>query len=238
VARSATVVRVAAALAALVGLSGCDGDVIRLGGGACTHGQVPANQVLWIGDSWQLVPAGAEPHTDVLAQARAASAAGASDTYTIGAAAAASMTTIATQYQSHEASTTKVKVLIMDGGTWDTFISTDLATTVTSVAASFNDLLATVASDGTVTSVIYFLMPELTDIPGITSIPGVAELRPLLEQSCAQSTVACYFIDLQKFWTNPTDYTTSTSPPVPTADGAKVIADQIWSIMQTNCIAQ
>jgi hypothetical protein len=229
---------VAAALAALVGFSGCDGDVIRLGGGACLHGQVPANQVLWIGDSWQLVPAGAEPHAEVLAQARAAGAAGASDAYTIAAAPAASMAAAEQQYKLQEASATKVKVLIMDGGTWDTFISTDLAATVTSVAATFNDLLSTVASDGTVTSVIYFLMPELTDIPGITSIPGVSDLRPLLVQACAQSAVPCYFIDLQKFWTNPTDYTTSTSPPVPTADGAKVIGDQIWSIMQTNCIAQ
>src|SRR5262249_55295285 len=190
---------------------------------ACSHAQVPANQVLWIGDSWQLVPAGAEAHTDVLAMARTAGAAGPGDNYTVAAAPATTMAQIAGQYGSQEATATKVKVLIMDGGTWDT-ITNNSSTTVNDVATTFNDLLSTVATDGTVTDVIYFLMPDL--------IPGVAALRPLLVQACADSPVRCHFLDLQTFWTNPSDYTTSTNPPVPTADGALVIAQQIWTIMQ------
>jgi hypothetical protein len=239
VARSARAEWIVAAVAAITvwaAFAGCDGKVIRLGGestpvegGACAHAQVPANQVLWTGDSWQLVPVGAEAHTDVLAMARTAGAAGLTENYAVAAAPATTMAQIAAQYTSQEATATKVKVLIMDGGTWDT-ITNNSATTVNDVATTFNDLLSTVATDGTVTDVIYFLMPDL--------IPGVTALRPLLEQDCAASPVRCHFLDLQQFWTNPTDYTTSTNPPVPTADGALVIAQQIWAIMQASCIAQ
>jgi hypothetical protein len=173
--------------------------------------------------------------------ARTAGAIGPSDDYTIDAVAAAPMIVpstnggpapIPTQYTSQEASATKVKVLIMDGGTWDT-ITNNSSTTVTGVAASFQQLLSTVASDGTVTDVIYYLMPELSG-----NIPGVAALRPLLEQLCTQSAVPCHFLDLQPLWTDPSAYNTAGSPPVPTSSGATVIADAIWSIMQTNCIAQ
>lgn len=234
-ARSAPVACIAGALAALTGAAGCDGQTIRLG--ACPHAEVPASQVVWIGDSWVLVPNG-EPHTDVRDLARAAGAIGPGDDYTIDAVAAAPIivpsTTggpapIPTQYVSQEASATKVKVLIMDGGTWDT-ITNNSSATVTDVADSFQQLLSTVASDGTVTDVIYYLMPD--------GIPGVAALRPLLEQLCTQSAVPCHFLDLQELWTDPSAYNTAGSPPVPTNSGATIIADAIWSIMRTSCIAQ
>jgi hypothetical protein len=231
VARSAAVACVVGALTALVTFAGCDGNVIRLGNGPCLHAQVPSAEVLWVGDSWQLVPTGAEPHTEVRNLARVAGAIGPSDDYTIKAAAAATMATIAAQYTTEETSATKVKVLIMDGGTWDT-ITSNTSATVTSVADTFTQLLSTVATDGTVIAVIYFLTPELS------GIPGVPELRPLLEQSCASSAVPCYFLDLQRFWTDPSAYNTATNPPVPTQAGASVIGDQIWAIMQANCIAQ
>lgn len=170
--------------------------------------------------------------------ARAAGAIGPSDSYTIAAVPAAPMippTTnggpapVPTQYTAQEATATKVRVLIIDGGTWDTFID-DSSTTISGVDQSFRDLLSTVARDGTVTDIIYFLMPNI--------IPGVTELRPLLDQDCTASAVPCHFIDLQQLWTDPADYNTSTSPPVPTADGAKVIANAIWGVMQADCIAQ
>ncbi len=245
--RSGRVGLILGALAALPTAGGCGGEVIRLGtggsaghdGAACLHAQVPASQVLWIGDSWQLLPAGAEPHTDVRNLARIAGAIGPNDDYTIAAVAAAPMippatkggpAPVPTQYTTQEA-IAPVKVLIMDGGTWDT-ITNSSSTTVTGVANTFTQLLATVASDGTVTDVIYFLMPELSNIP------DVAQLRPLLVQACEASTVPCHFIDLQQLWTDPTSYNTSGNPPVPTADGASVIANAIWRTMQTSCIAQ
>ena len=75
-------------------------------------------------------------------------------------------------------------------------------------------------------------------MPELSNIPDVAQLRPLLAQACKASSVPCHFIDLQQLWTDPTAYTTAGSPPGPTAAGSSVIADAIWSTMETYCIAQ
>jgi hypothetical protein len=236
--RSAPAAWIAGALAALAAAcGGCDGELIHLAngsttfdGGVCPHAQVPASQVLWIGDSWVLVPG--NQHTGVRDLARAAGAIGPSDDYTIGAVAASTMADIAAQYTAQEATATKVKVLIMDGGTWDTIQSNGSAASVSGVVATFTQLLSTVASDGTVTDVIYFLVPELPNIP------GVADLRSPLTQACAQSTVPCHFLDLQQLWNGHSDYDTGGTIPVPTTAGATVIADAIWGLMQSSCIAQ
>src|SRR4051812_36714681 len=116
---------------ALAAASGCEDKLIHLGdgradsGGACPHAQLNAAEVLWIGDSWVLVPG--SQHTGVRDSARAAGAIGPGDDYTIGAAPATKMDAIAGQYVSQEAGASKVKVLIMDGGTWDTITAGDSA---------------------------------------------------------------------------------------------------------------
>ena len=113
-------------LLALAAAGACDGKSIHLGngwpdGGSCPHAQVNANEVLWIGDSWILVTG--SQHTRVADLARAAGAIGPNDDYVIGAAAASTLATIANQYATREAGATKVKVVIMDGGTWDTILA-------------------------------------------------------------------------------------------------------------------
>jgi hypothetical protein len=238
--RSAQAACVAGALAAVAALSispGCDGELIHLGngqttfdGGVCAHAQVPASQVLWIGDSWVIVPG--NQHTGVRDLARSAGAIGPNDDYTIAAAAAATMADVAAQYTAQEAGATKVKVLIMDGGTWDTIQSNGSAASVSSVVATFTQLLATVASDGTVTDVIYFLVPEAS------GVAGVADLRSPLSLACTQSAVPCHFLDLQQPWNGHPEYDTGGAIPVPTAAGGTVIADAIWGLMQAACIAQ
>jgi len=223
---------------ALAGVAACDGKTIHLGngrdGGTCPQTQVGANEVLWIGDSWVLIPG--SQHTRVRDLARIAEAIGPNDDYVIGAAPATTMPMIASQYAAQEAGATKVKVLIMDGGTWETIQASamggSVSAAVSSAASAFSDLLAQVASDGTVQDVIYFLTPEL---PGI---PGVAMLRPLLQQACAASTVRCHFLDLQPIWANHPEYTAPGAIPVPTDAGGIAIADAIWSLMQQRCIAQ
>jgi len=225
----------AGALATLAVASGCDGERIKLGNGAlvdgaaCPHAQVAASQVLWIGDSWVLVPG--NQHTGVRDRARIAGAIGPADDYSIGAAAATTMAQIVGQYTAQESGPTKVKVLIMDGGTWDTIVANG-SSPVTSVASTFTQFLATVAADGTVDQVIYYLMPDLA------GIPGVADLRPLLLQACTESTVSCYFLDLQTVWAGHPEYTAAGTVPVPTDAGGTAIADAIWAIMQAKCIAQ
>jgi hypothetical protein len=232
VARSAPVVRIAGFVLAVSAVAACDGKAIHLGNGrdsgttTCTATPVNADEVLWIGDSWMLVT-GSE-HTRVRDLARMAGAIGPNDDYVIAAVAAVGIATIANQYATREAGATKVKVVIMDGGTWDTI----QGGSVTSVVATFGQFLTQVASDGTVQHIIYFLPPE------IPLIPGVAALRPLLQQACAASTVPCHFLDLQDIWSVHPEYTDSNLGFLPTDVGSKAVADAIWGVMQQNCIAQ
>jgi len=235
---SARVGRIVWFVVALAGVAACDGKTIHLGngrdGGTCPQTQVGANEVLWIGDSWVLIPG--SQRTRVRDLARMSNAIGQSDDYANAAAPATTMPMIASQYTAQEAGATKVKVLLMDGGTWETIQASasggSVSAAVSSAASAFSDLLAQVASDGTVQDVIYFLTPEL---PGI---PGVAMLRPLLQQACAASTVRCHFLDLQPIWANHPEYTAPGAIPVPTDAGGIAIADAIWSLMQQRCIAQ
>ena len=232
VGRSAPVVRLAAFVLAVSAIAACGGKAIHLGDGrdgaptACTAAHVNANEVLWIGDSWILVTG--DEHTRVRDLARVAGAIGPNDDYVIGAMAAAGMAAIANQYAAREAGATKVKVVIMDGGTWDTIqggAANDVATTFTS-------FLSRVAADGTVQHIVYFLPPE------IPSIPGVAALRPLLMQACAASTVPCHFLDLQTLWSVHPEYTDANLGFLPTVDGSRAVGDAIWTVMQQSCIAQ
>jgi len=235
---SARVGRIVWFVVALAGVAACDGKTIHLGngrdGGTCPQTQVGANEVLWIGDSWVLIPG--SQRTRVRDLARMSNAIGQSDDYANAAAPATTMPMIAGQYAAQEAGATKVKVLLMDGGTWETIQASasggSVSAAVSSAASAFDDLLAQVASDGTVQDVIYFLVPEL---PGI---PGVAMLRPLLQQACAASIVRCHFLDLQPIWANHPEYTAPGTIPVPTDAGGIAIADAIWSLMQQRCIAQ
>jgi hypothetical protein len=235
VARSARAARgVCFMMALAAATAACDGKVIHLGDGRCVRGQVSAGEVLWIGDSWMLVTG--SQHTRVRDLARASGAIAPNDDYVIGAAAASTMADVANQYAAQEAGATKVRVVIMDGGTWDTIVATNsggsVSAAVTSDATTFGQFLTQVATDGTVEHIIYVLNPEL---PGI---PGVAALHPLLQQACGQSAVPCHFLDLQPLWAGHAEYTMPGTIPVPTEAGAVVIADAIWAVMQQGCIAQ
>src|SRR4051812_38559961 len=127
--RLARVVRLVGLTCLFAGSSACGGDTIRLGDGtsnpalaaACPHGAVQADELLWIGDTWINIPG--TQHTRVRDLARAAGAIGPSDDYVDLAAGATTLAMIVDQYATQQAGPTKVKVLIMDGGTWDTILS-------------------------------------------------------------------------------------------------------------------
>jgi hypothetical protein len=229
------------------GLAGCDDHLVRLGAGPgladaamtgadggngdaappCAHATVAADEVLWIGDSWMNVPG--EQVTIVRDRARDSGAIGPTDEYPVTATAGAVMSAIANQYTVQEATATKVKVLIMDGGTVDTIAAQGSDASVTAVGTMFQQFLAKVAADGSVQQIVYVLMPELP------AIYGVATLRPVMRQACADSAVPCHFLDLQQYWAGHPEYTNGI---LPTDAGARLIGNQLWSIMQANCIAQ
>lgn len=174
-------------------------------------------------------------HTRVRDLARAAGAIGPNEDYANAAAAAADMAAITQQYRTQQSGATKVKVVLMDGGTWDPIAAQakgePIAPAIDGSIATFQDLLAEIASDGTVQHIVYFLVPELA------TVPGVATMRPRLQQACAASAVPCHFLDLQPLWLGHPEYT-ATNGIQSSEAGARVIADSIWAIMQDNCIAQ
>jgi hypothetical protein len=226
--------------AVAVGGTGAGGDASATGDAAagaagnvaCPAGQVLASEVLWIGDSWIQIPG--TQHTRVRDLARAAGAIGPTEDYANEAASATDMAAIAQQYRARQSGATKVKVLLMDGGTWDPIaaqaIGEPIAPAIDNAVDGFEAFLGEVESDGTVEHVVYFLVPELPPIP------GVATMRPLLQRVCADSAVPCHFLDLQPLWLGHPEYTADGIQA--SEAGARVIADSIWSIMQDNCIAQ
>jgi hypothetical protein len=212
--------------------SGGDGGS---GGEICSRGQVSADEVLWIGDSWIIDP-GTQRAT-VKDLAFAAGTIAVNEEYPSSAAPGASMAMIAQQYDTRERGMPKVKVLLMDGGTWDPIaaqmMGTSVAAAIDQALADFQQFLSKVAVDGTVEHIVYFLVPELMNIP------GVAEMRPRLRQACSDSSVPCHFIDLQEVWEqgDPATYTASNGF-LPSAAGGVAVGEAIWATMQAHCIAQ
>jgi hypothetical protein len=199
------------------------------GADTCQHGQVQANEVVWIGDSWIQIPG--TQHTRVRDLARAAGTIGPNEDYVDLAVSGSPIATIVNQYDTRESGATKVKVLLMDGGGIDTIQGNGSQTSVTNVVNTFQQHLANVARDGTVEHIVYFLYPELS------TIAGVAALRPGMQEACAASTVPCHFLDLQPLWAGLPEHTGSDNIH-PSTTGGTVIAEAIWAIMQENCVAQ
>jgi hypothetical protein len=223
----------------------CGGQRIRLGddatgdggssGDACAHGQVSAQEVLWIGDSWIIDPGTQRSTVKDLAFAAGTIAEG--EEYPSSAAAAASMAKVAEQYAARAQGGPKPKVLLMDGGTWDPISAqatgSSIPDAIDESLAGFERFLSQVASDGTVRHIVYFLVPELPNIP------GVAQMRPRLKRACAGSVVPCHFIDLQEVWQqgDPAQYTAINGYQA-SAEGGVAIGQAVWATMRAHCIAQ
>ena len=210
-------------------VGGSAGEAGSSGGGACERGRVSAAEVLWIGDTWITIPGLQYRRVEELA--RAAGALGARDEYVVLAAPATRLTDIRAQYGARQAGAIPPKVVIMNGGTWDTIIDNGSDASVAGVIDTFELFLDEVASDGSVEQIVYFLQPELPTIPRVSS------LRPELRRLCDGSTVPCYFIDLQGLWVGHPEYTAPDGIQASDA-GGRVIGEAIWAVMVENCIAQ
>lgn len=234
--RVAASLRLTIAAIAMLVATGCSGKRLRLGDGAapseavtCETSGISGAEVLWIGDSWITIPGVQYRRVEELARAAGALAPG--DEYAVEATEAKRLSEIRAQYERRQVGAIVPKVLIMDGGTWDTIVDVGSDASVTSVIETFQQFLADVESDGSVEHIVYFLQPELP------TIPRVASLRPELRRSCAASAVPCHFIDLQELWAGHAEYTAPDGYQA-SDDGAAVIADAIWAVMVENCIAQ
>jgi hypothetical protein len=214
------------------------GEVGAGGGEPCPSGQILASEVVWIGDSWAFRPG--TQHTRLTELARQAGTLALNEDYSFDLPKdGASMADVARQYEMRQAGATKIKVLLMDGGTWDPVIANLTGMSVPAAMddsiANFKAFIAKVENDGTVQHIVYFLMPELP------TIPGVAEMRPQLQRTCAESAVPCHFLDLDPLWEmrrNDEPSYTADDGIQASEKGGTVIAEAIWQIMQDECIAQ
>jgi len=134
----------------------------------------------------------------------------------------------------------EVKVVVMNGGGSDALARscgvggpTPDCPFVLEAVAGANQLLSQMASDG-VEDVVWFYYPDPMDQQLRAELDV---LRPLLEDACAQSPVACHWVDLRpSFDGHFSEYMQSDF--VPTAEGARAAAAAIWATMERDCIAQ
>jgi hypothetical protein len=191
----------------------------------CVHSEVKANEVIWIGDSWIMIPG--DQHNRVRDLAWAAGTIRPNEDYVELAVSGSPIATIVNQYNTREAGS--VKVILIDSGGIDFIQGGDSA--IPNVVNTFNQFLDKVRSDGTVQHIVYFHYPDLM------SIPCLGTMWSAMRQDCAGSPVPCYFLDLQPLFAGRPEYIGSDTIH-PSLAGAIVIGEAIWYIMQQNCIAR
>jgi hypothetical protein len=182
--------------------------------------------VAFIGDSWIEIPGSQVSHLHELA--RAAGSLGQNESYNDRSVSGAPIASIVNQYRQNR----NIKVLIMDGGGIDC-IQGCSASQVTAVVTAFRNFLNEVATDGNVEHIIYYLYP---DIPGIRGELWQL-LKPGMPDACAASTVPCHFLELAPLFEGKPNLMGNDNVH-PSVAGGNLIAEEVWKIMQANCIAQ
>jgi hypothetical protein len=222
----------------------CEGGVCRAGAATtpvCVHGDVAANQVLLIGDSFFATTHQITAYLEDLARGAAVLPPGEryrdNSRLTENALALAG-TGIASQYEAAIAESA-VQAVIMNGGGADVLLgSCDTADATCPVladaAAAARALLAKMAADG-VLHVLYVSYPDPVDA-GLRA--KMDALRPLLQDVCDGSAVTCHWLDLRPTFAGNYAELILADGINPTAAGSQVTARAIWDVMQQYCVAQ
>ena len=213
--------------------AGTGGAGGRAGGGAggaagaaggCQRGQVAADEVLIIGDSYFPAAGG-----EIVNELRRLSGANYRDRSVGG----ARMAAIINQYNTAPAP--QPEVLIMDGGGNDVLqnpgCAPGCAQHVQAVMQA-RDFFRQAQMDGVqhIVFIFYYDMPVIK--------AGLDWMRPQMAAECQQSPVPCHFVDNQPLFAGMDASTYTTDGIHPTAAAARTIAQQTWSIMQRDCVAQ
>lgn len=206
---------------------------------ACVRGNVSANQVLLLGDSFF---ASSHQITAYLEGfARSAGALPSGERYRDNSRLTANGLAnggIADEYAAALAEA-EVKVVIMSAGGADILVGNcDTADAscpaIAGAAAAARDLLDKMAADG-VARVVYAFYPDPFD----TNLRAkVDALRPLVQSACESSAVSCLFLDLRPAFADHYAEYTQADGINPTQAGAQASAQAIWNLMQSECIAQ
>ena len=145
----------------------------------------------------------------------------------------AKMAAIINQYNTAPAP--QPKVLIMDGGGNDILqnpVVHRAAQQHVQAVTQARDFFRRAQMDGVqhIVFIFYYDMPVIK--------AGLDWMRPQMAAECQQSPVPCHFVDNQPLFAGMDASTYTTDGIHPTAAAAHTIAQQTWSIMQRDCVAQ
>lgn len=131
------------------------------------------------------------------------------------------------------------RVVVMDGGATD-FLNLpcgddpdpDCPAFAAAVAGA-EELFAAYAA-ASVEDVVYFFYADPPNNPALKA--SLDLLRPLIENACGRSPVACHFVDLRPSFAGHPEYV--NADVVFLEPGAGVAADVVWAVMQDRCVGR
>ncbi|HWA78551.1 MAG TPA: hypothetical protein VG937_39720 [Polyangiaceae bacterium] len=132
------------------------------------------------------------------------------------------------------------RVVVMDGGATDMLNNpcpsgaTPECTAVKNAVRGAELLLQRIAEGG-VEHVFYFFYPNPVGDPTLEA--NLNTLRPLVENACGRSPVACHWLDLRTVFAGHYDEYAGADGFVPTDAGADATAAAVWQLMQARCVA-
>jgi len=211
------------------------------GAGACATGEVPANQVLIIGDSFFATTHQITAYLESLG--RDAGAVKAGERYRdrsnlLSNALALGGDGIADQY-TNGASEAAVKVVIMNGGGADALLGScddaNASCAVVAAAAAAAQTLFTQMATDDVEHVVYAFYPD----PGDVNVRArVDALRPLIQSACDNAPLPCHWLDLRSVFAGHYAEFLQDDQLNPNDAGSRASAEAIWAVMEQYCVAQ
>lgn len=201
---------------------------------------VSANEVVILGDSFFAADHHITAFLEDLARSRGSLSAG--ERYRdfssmVGNGLALAGTGITNQYVA-AVEESPVRVVVMTGGGADVLLGScevvsEECPLLTAAVTEAEALLERMATDG-VEHVVYTFYPDPTDAELRAKVDA---LRPLLQGACSRSAVACSWVDLRTAFDGHEDYLNAEGV-LPTQEGARIAASELWSVMSAGCIAQ
>lgn len=132
------------------------------------------------------------------------------------------------------------RIVVMDGGATDMLNNpcpsgaTAECTAVQNAVRGGELLLQRMAERG-VEHVFYFFYPD--PVGDATLEANLNALRPLIENACGRSPVACHWLDLRSVFAGHYAEYAGADGFVPSDAGADATASAVWQLMQSRCVA-
>jgi hypothetical protein len=222
----------------------CERGACRAGSPAdttCAQGEVTANQVLLIGDSFLASSHQITAYLEGLARSAGTLSAGERyrDASTLTAnSLALPGNGVAEQYRAAVADA-EVKVVIMNGGGADVLLgaceTADASCPALADAAAAAEALFVEMADNGVEHIVYAFYPDPLDAIVRAKMDA---LRPLIQSACQRSPAPCHWLDLRDVFAGHYDQYLQSDGLNPSDEGSQASAAAIWTTMRAECVAQ